>query len=155
SSATTQSSTSTTTTSSAPTADTSSDGGDSSTGEPDDRASAVPSIHPDDPHRLYRHGRTWVPSGYYPGAALNMTGEDFAGDFVAYDHALVDLLAQHEIDLFRVWINWGNVGNDSGPIETQWDRYIEHPWLRVGPELAIDGEPRFDLDQPNPAYDEL
>lgn len=155
SSATTQSPTSTSTTSSSPTTDTSSEGGDSSTGDPDDPPSAVPSIHPDDPHRLYRHGRTWVPSGYYPGAALNMTGEDFAGDFLGYDHALVDLLEEHEIDLFRVWINWGNVGNDTGPIEAQWDRYIEHPWLRVGPELAIDGEPRFDLDQPNPAYDAL
>ena len=26
------------------------------------------------------------------------------------------------------------------------------PWLRTGPGLALDGKPKFDLDQHNPAY---
>lgn len=114
-----------------------------------------PAIHPDDPHRLTRGGALWVPVGYYPGAALNMTGPDYGGDFLAYDTELLDRLGDRGVDLMRVWINWGNLGNKEAPVEDQWDRHIHHPFLRTGPGDAIDGMPRVDVTKIDPAYLDL
>lgn len=111
---------------------------------------SVPEIHPVDPHRLAMNGALWWAAGYYPGAALNMTGDDYGGDHDAYNQAFIDLAAQHGINLFRIWINWGNLGAGDG-----WDNHILHPYPRPGPGLAADGEPRLDLDQFNPDYFDL
>jgi hypothetical protein len=122
------------------------------TGDVPDAGSPVPSLHPADPHRLFRNGATWYPAGYYPGAALNMTGPDWAGDFRGYNHALLDRLAEHGIELFRVWINWGAVTNTSVPEAEQWDHDILTPYVRTGPGEAADGRPQLDLDQLDPEY---
>ncbi len=110
----------------------------------------VPEIHPTDPHRFAMNGSVWWPAGYYPGAAFNMTGDDYNGDYDGYNQAFIDLAAQQGINLFRIWINWGNLGNGSG-----WDNHILHPYLRTGPGTANDGDPKLDLDQFNPDYFDL
>lgn len=97
-------------------------------------------------------GRPFFPAGYYAGAALNMTGPDFGGDFAGFQAALFDALAAGGVNYTRAWINWGNTGDDTAPLEERWDHHILHPYLRTGPGEAVDGEPRFDLDQFNPAY---
>lgn len=109
-------------------------------------------IDPRDPRRLTWRGRPFFPVGYYAGAALNMTGPDFAGDYRGFQTALLDALAAGGVNYTRAWINWGNLGDDSAPLADQWDHHILHPYLRTGPGEAIDGEPRLDLDQFDPAY---
>ncbi len=111
--------------------------------------SAVPSVHPGDPHYLMRNGKLWYPAGYYPGAGFNMTGSDYNGNHTAYLKAYIDLAAAQGVDLFRIWLNWGNVGDPSGGT---WDAYILHPYLRPGPGVAFDGQPKVDVAQFNPAY---
>ena len=60
-------------------------------------------------------------------------------------------LERHGHNFFRLW-RWET---------TQWtDRYTDsvvkycrpHPWLRTGPGLAREGEPKFDLTRFNPEY---
>lgn len=121
-----------------------------STGEPP--PPAFVQIDPDDPHRLTWRGQPFYAAGYYPGAAFNMTGPDFGGDYLAFQTAVMDGLAAGGVNYFRVWINWGNVGNGSAPLEEQWDHDILHPYLRTGPGSAVDGAPKFDLDAWNPDY---
>ncbi len=115
-------------------------------------ASAVPQIDPRDGRRFVRSGQPWYPTGYYPGAALNMTGSSYANEWRVYNEELIERLASEGIDLFRVWINWGALPKGSGPIEQQWDRHVLTPYARTGPGTAIDGEPRVDLDTWNEAY---
>lgn len=115
-------------------------------------ASLVPAIDPRDGRRLVRGGRPWYPTGYYPGAALNMTGPDYAGDHRGYNERLIDRLASEGIDLFRVWINWGALTYAPASPDDQWDRHVLVPYARTGPGDAIDGRPRLDLDTWNEAY---
>ncbi len=105
-----------------------------------------------DPHRLTWRGQPFYPAGYYAGAAFNMTGPDFAGDHAAFHTAVMDTLVAGGVNYFRVWINWGNLGNDTVPLEDQWDHHILHPYQRTGPGEAVDGQPKFDLDAWNPDY---
>ena len=121
-----------------------------STGEPP--PPAFVQIDPVDPRRLTWRGQPFYAAGYYPGAAFNMTGPDFGGDYLGFHTAVMDALAAGGVNYFRVWINWGNVGNASAPIEDQWDRHILHPYQRTGPGEAVDGAPKFDLDAWNPDY---
>ncbi len=111
--------------------------------------SAVPVIHPDDPHRLAWHGTSFYPVGYYIGTAVNMTGADYAGDSVAFMKEYMDKASGHGINLFRVWLNWGNV---NAADTKSWDAYILHPYQRTGPGTAFDGKPRVDVTQFNPEY---
>ena len=125
------------------------------TGDPIDPIDFPPRIHPDDPHRLLRGDTPWYPAAYYPGAAVNMTGADYQGDVVAYGLDWFEQVEASGIDLFRIWFNWGNVGDQSPDLQDNWDSFIVHPYLRPGPGMAADGGPRFDLDQWNPEYFDL
>jgi len=109
----------------------------------------VPAIDPADPHRFVMNDLPWYPVGYYPGASFAMTSADYGGDYQAYTEAYVDLAANHGINFFRIWINWGTV--DASTMD-DWDAYILHPYLRTGPGEAVDGKPRVDLDQLDPDY---
>lgn len=112
-------------------------------------SSAVPSIHPSDPHLFVRNNQLWYPAGYYPGTAVNMTGSDYSGDSVSYMTAFIDLAAASGIDLFRIWLNWGNVDDPSGGT---WDAHINHPYQRTGPGVAFDGKPKVDVTKFDPKY---
>ncbi|MBX7196328.1 MAG: hypothetical protein K1X94_30020 [Sandaracinaceae bacterium] len=113
---------------------------------------SAPQVHPDDPTRLAWRGRTWVPAGYYGGIALHMTGIDFAGDFRASNDALLDLLIAGGVGYTRVWASWGALPSEEGAPEARWDAFVRTPWARTGPGLAVDGEPRLDLERFEPSY---
>ncbi|MBI5529729.1 MAG: cellulase family glycosylhydrolase [Deltaproteobacteria bacterium] len=118
--------------------------------------SAVPQIHPDDPHRFVKNGKTWYPAGYYPGAALNMTGDGYNGDFRAFNEAFMDKLAAGGADHFRIWFSWGAVTSpDGASLPDNWDRHILTPWERTGPGNAADGKPKLNLDRFNQQYFDL
>ncbi|MBM4089937.1 MAG: hypothetical protein FJ276_11015 [Planctomycetes bacterium] len=73
-------------------------------------------------------------------------------DFSQY----LDLLMQHHHNFIRLW-RWELTRWDAGvtPEYTpKKDKYAvaPHPWKRSGPGLALDGRPKFDLDQFEPAY---
>jgi hypothetical protein len=118
--------------------------------------SAVPQIHPDDPHRFLKDGKTWCPAGYYPGAALNMTGDSYNGDYRAFNEAFMDKLVAGGVDYFRIWFNWGAVTSpDGASLPDNWDRHILTPWERTGPGNSADGKPKLNLDRFNQQYLDL
>ena len=121
----------------------------SSINDGDPRISAI------DPHRFSRGGQTFYAAGYYPGAALNMTGQDYAGDSLAYNLDFIDALDQHGLNYFRIWANWGAVSRHVGGQEDNWDDFVRPPWSRTGPGNASDGRPKLDLNSLDPSYFEL
>jgi Cellulase (glycosyl hydrolase family 5) len=78
-----------------------------------------------------------------------MTGPEYAGDSLGYMFDYIDLAAANGIDLFRIWLNWGNVDDPSGGT---WDAFILHPYLRTGPGQAFDGKPKVDVTAFDPKY---
>ncbi len=66
-----------------------------------------------------------------------------------YD-AYLDFLVAHHHNFFRGWL-WdvphSSQGPNGGPFH-----WAPQPWLRTGPGLATDGQPRFDLTRFNQAY---
>ena len=68
----------------------------------------------------------------------------------------LDFLQQHHHNFIRLW-RWELTRWDAGvtPEYTpKKDKYAvaPHPWKRTGPGLALDGQPKFDLEQFDPAY---
>jgi hypothetical protein len=73
-----------------------------------------------------------------------------AFDFDAY----LDFLARHDHNFIRLWrwelLSWDTAANDKKTairLST-----TPHPWTRTGPGLALDGQPKFDLERFNEAY---
>ncbi len=113
-----------------------------------------PQISQLDPHRLERAGQSWYAAGYYAGAALNMTGQDYAGNSLAYNTALIDTLADQGVGYMRMWANWGAVSRNAGDANDDWDDYLLAPWPRSSKQLAKDGRPKLELSLKalDPAY---
>ncbi len=69
-----------------------------------------------------------------------------AFDYTGY----LDFLQKHQHNFIRLWrseqMHAASVGNNPPRY------YAPHPWLRTGPNNALDGKPRFDLSQFNEAY---
>jgi hypothetical protein len=108
----------------------------------------LPALDPSDPHRLSRGGKPWYPAGYYPGAAINMTGPGYKGDYLAYMTDFINKAASFKINYFRIWLNWGALPSAGGT----WDKYVLPPYQRTGPGQASDGKPKLDVSQFNPQY---
>lgn len=75
-----------------------------------------------------------------------------AFDFDKY----LDFLLQHHHNFIRLW-RWELTLWDVGATPEYTNDAVKfnvapHPWLRTGPGLALDGQPKFDLEQLNPAY---
>ncbi|MDI7275877.1 MAG: hypothetical protein QME94_07850, partial [Anaerolineae bacterium] len=66
-------------------------------------------------------------------------------DFDAY----VDLLQGHYHNFIRLWA-WEGACSAVGPNARR--VFEPMPYLRTGPGTALDGRPKFDLTQWNPAY---
>lgn len=66
-------------------------------------------------------------------------------DFDAY----LKFLKQHNHNFFRLWA-WETAWNPTAKQSAI--RYDPMPYLRTGPGDALDGKPKFDLNQFNPAY---
>jgi hypothetical protein len=79
-----------------------------------------------------------------------MSPDEASGEF-DFD-AFLDWLQAYGHNFTRLWTweltTWNTAGNNE-------DKLLftrPHPWLRTGPELALDQKPRFDLSQPDPDY---
>lgn len=73
-----------------------------------------------------------------------------AFDFNAY----LDFLAKHDHNFIRLW-RWELVSWDTSANDKKTAKHLvaaPHPWARTGPGLALDGKPRFNLDQFDDAY---
>jgi hypothetical protein len=70
-----------------------------------------------------------------------------------YD-AFLDFLETYNHNFFRLWawdlLTWNTSGNNEENSRTL--AVYPQPWLRTGPGLALDGEPKFDLTAFNPEY---
>jgi hypothetical protein len=73
-----------------------------------------------------------------------------AFDFPAY----IKWMKELNHNFIRLWawelLNWNTQGNREE--RPQVNSVTPHPWLRTGPGSALDGKPKFDLRQHNPAY---
>ena len=68
--------------------------------------------------------------------------------------AFLRMLDAHNHNFFRLWawdlLTWNTSGNREENSKTL--LVYPKPWLRTGPGVALDGEPRFDLTAYNPEY---
>ena len=84
---------------------------------------------------------------------VDMTREDPPGgfDFEAY----LDLLEKHHHNFIRLWA-WDSTMWDTRANGSLGKDFVHHvaplPWPRTGPDLALDGKPKFDLTKFDPAY---
>ena len=73
-----------------------------------------------------------------------------AFDFNAY----LDFLDRHHHNFIRLWrwelVSWDTEANREA--QSQRHRCAPHPWARTGPDLALDGKPKFDLAQFDRSY---
>lgn len=72
----------------------------------------------------------------------------------AFDYgAYLDSLQRHHHNFIRLWameeVAWETKPRSGVPVRST---IAPHPWARTGPGLALDGKPKFDLSQFNPAY---
>ncbi len=75
-----------------------------------------------------------------------------AFDFPKY----LAFLEQHHLNFIRLW-RWELTRWDAGATpqytpKTDMYAVAPHPWKRTGPGAALDGRPKFDLEQFDPAY---
>ncbi len=110
------------------------------------RAEAL-QIHPDNPKYFLFRGKPLVlisASEHY-GSVINRPF-----DFNKY---LADA-AEHGMTMTRTFLLFRELQsarNPSSPCKPESPDYIA-PWARTGPDKALDGEPKYDLDQWNPEY---
>ena len=68
--------------------------------------------------------------------------------------AFLAMLETHNQNFFRLWawdlLTWNTSGNREENSKTL--LVYPKPWLRTGPDQALDGDPRFDLTAFNPEY---
>lgn len=68
--------------------------------------------------------------------------------------AHLDWLVQRHHNFIRLWrwelVSWDTAANDKKTAKRL--KAAPHPWARTGPGPALDGQPRFNLDQFNEAY---
>jgi len=103
-------------------------------------------------------GSPWF-VGARTGRAVLLTGSHTWNNFQDLDlhdpprsfdyDTYLDFLERHGHDLIRLYV-WEQAAGFAGMHETV--TIVPLPWARTGPGVALDGEPRFDLDRFDPAY---
>ncbi len=67
----------------------------------------------------------------------------------------LDMLQGHGHNFIRLWA-WDSTTIDTRANGSIGKSFVHHvapqPWMRTGPGIALDGEPRFDLSKHNPEY---
>ena len=67
-------------------------------------------------------------------------------------NAYLDFMQKHQHNFMRMWTweltSWDTRGNKENQLHTA----IPHPWARSGSGKALDGKPKFNLKQYDPAY---
>ena len=122
-------------------------------------AAAVPihgplRVHPHNPRYFTDDsGRATLLVGSHTWNSLQDSGETdppTAFDFAAY----LDFLAQRDHNFIRLW-RWELVSWNTKAIRAQVPRRLviaPHPWARTGPDRAVDGKPKFDLERFDEGY---
>ncbi|NCO95778.1 MAG: hypothetical protein COZ06_02255 [Armatimonadetes bacterium CG_4_10_14_3_um_filter_66_18] len=112
---------------------------------PRDKTGAV-AVHPPNPHYFQTA----------EGKPLLLLGDYTWGTFsdVDYDYrAMFDTLRANGLNFARVWVFWGNeTGFESQRPPQNYHRANVVPYLRTGPGVATDGQPKYDLTRFNPAF---
>lgn len=105
------------------------------------------SLHPENPRYFLFRGRPLVllAATEHYGSVINR-----AFDFERY---LNDAAQKHQTmtRTFLLFREQQSARNPSSPCKPESPDFVT-PWPRTGPGRAIDGEPRYDLDQWNPEY---
>src|SRR5690606_35730704 len=74
----------------------------------------------------------------------------------AFDfEASLDFLQRYGHNFIRLWASDPTVYDTraNGALGKDYAHFAApHPWLRVGPDMALDGKPKFDLTKLNPEY---
>lgn len=81
---------------------------------------------------------------------MTSAGRPDSFDFNKY----LDFLKSHNHNFIRLWA-WDLLSWDIGGDLEDSVRILQvspQPWVRTGPELALDGKPKFNLEQYNPEY---
>ena len=104
-------------------------------------------INPDNPKYLLFRGKqlVLVSASEHYGSVINRPF-----DFQKY----LDDAAAHKITVTRTFLLYRELQsarNPSSPCKPESPDFIA-PWVRTGPEKALDGEPIYDLDRWNPEY---
>jgi hypothetical protein len=106
-------------------------------------------VHPDNPrHFTDGSGRAVYLTGIQYEDALREDGTPVATpvDYAAF----LDTVGRYNLNFVRLW-RWSELFRyryeDGEPFATSY-----MPWKRLGPGTALDGRPRFDLTQFDPAY---
>jgi hypothetical protein len=115
--------------------------------EPSAQSHAAVSLHPDNPRYFLFRGRplALIAATEHYGSVINR-----AFDFERY---LADAADKHQTmtRTFLLFREQQSARNPSSPCKPESPDFVT-PWPRTGPGNAIDGEPRYDLDQWNPEY---
>ncbi|MDI7276892.1 MAG: DUF6298 domain-containing protein, partial [Anaerolineae bacterium] len=115
---------------------------------PSGRASGPLKVHPGNPRYFTDgSGRAVYLTGSHcsPSLQEHEDGEHPPFDFAAY----LDFLQEHYHNFVRLWA-WEGGASWIGEVARQVPEPM--PYLRTGPGTALDGRPKFDLTQWNPAY---
>jgi Family of unknown function (DUF6298) len=110
-------------------------------------ASSPIQLHPENPRYLLFRGRPWVllcATEHY-GSVINR-----AFDFARYLDEAADK-RQTLTRLFLLFRELQTARNPGSPCKPESPDYVA-PWVRAGPGLALDGEPRYDLDRWNEEF---
>jgi len=114
------------------------------------------SVHPANP-RYFQNPATGK-AVYLTGSHVwnNLQDMEPPGSSSSFDFdAYLDFLVRHHHNFIRLW-RWESTGWDTSTSgwknETTQFVVAPHPWKRTGPELALDGRPKFDLTEFDPSY---
>ena len=106
-------------------------------------------VHPDNPrYFMDGSGRAILLTGSHTWSNFQDAGR-YAFPRVFGYSAYLDFLQAHGHNFFRLW-TWEHARWETGRSEDFW--FSPSAYLRPGPGTALDGQPKFDLTQFNPAY---
>jgi hypothetical protein len=108
---------------------------------------AAVSLHPDNPRYFLFRGRplALIAATEHYGSVINRPFD--------FDRYLADAADKHQTmtRTFLLFREQQSARNPSSPCKPESPDFVT-PWPRTGPGNAIDGEPRYDLNQWNPEY---
>jgi Family of unknown function (DUF6298) len=114
-------------------------------------------VHPTNPRYFTDDG---VRAVYLTGSHVwnNLQDMGFGKPPPAFDfEAYLDFLQRYQHNFIRLW-RWEEVTWDLKSAAVEWTdksgvhTVAPHPWARTGPDKALDGKPKFNLDKLDPAY---
>jgi len=113
-------------------------------------------VHPDNPRYFTDDsGKAILLAGSHTWPNLIDIGPSDPPEAFDFD-AYLAWLNRHGHNFIRGWAweptRWDTTGMKNEAWRNGNHHVAPHPWMRTGPGNALDGKPRFDLEQFNPAY---